>query len=83
MARRKSHKKSIRAKCLKTCPRAIRIKCKPLVKNGVTMGKVCAVNVPGLVKKKGLTGEQAGKMIGAIKRQLHAKNCGEVKVHSN
>lgn len=83
MAKKSSRKKSIRSKCLKTCPRAIRVKCREVTKNGASMGKVCRVTVKGLVKKAGLSGQAAGKLIGSLKRQLKAKNCSDPRVFSN
>lgn len=76
-------RRSVRSKCLKTCPRAIRVKCRKQMKGGAEVGKVCTVSVKGLLKKKGLSGAAAGKLIGSVKRQLRAKNCGDARVFSN
>ena len=81
MARRKS----VRSKCLKTCPRAIRLKCRKTYAKGSSTetGKTCNVSVKGLVKRKNLTSAAAGQLVGSIIKQLRAKNCQVPRVFTN
>lgn len=76
-------KKSVRAKCIKTCPRNIRLKCRTHKdKLGVEV-KTCNVTVPGLLKHRGLSSAAAGKLVGATIRALAKKRCIAPIVHRN
>lgn len=78
-----SKRKSVRSKCIKTCPRNIRLKCRTHKdKRGVDV-KICNVTIPGVMKRKGLPSAVAGKMVGAAIRALHKKRCIAPIVHRN
>ncbi len=70
----------VRSKCLKACPRNIRVKCRVTNAAG---DKTCNINVPGFYKAKGVSSAETGKKIASIKHMLRAKNCADPKVHSN
>lgn len=83
MAKKSARRKSVRSKCIKTCPRNIRLKCRSHKdKRGVEV-KLCNLNIPGLLKQKNLSSGVAGKMVGAAIRALAAKRCITPIVHRN
>jgi len=76
--RRKAPK--VAGKCLKACPRHIRLKCRVVNAAG---DKTCNLTVPGFYKAKGLNSKVAGEKVGSIIKTLRAKNCAVPTVHRN